>query len=85
MLKSIIQDENGNYIYQSIKLNYFQRAKDLIQNNVVQYVQSIISCVEERFGKLGEENLDDDVVFDERIIDGDRVLHGIYKVLDSRN
>ena len=48
------------------------------------YVESIIECLDSRFGALVEDNSDDFGV-DERACSGDKVLYDICRVIDSRN
>ena len=62
---------------------YFEHTKNLIKNNAINYFESVISCLEERFGELGEDDLD--IEIDERVSRGDKILHNICRVLDSRN
>ena len=42
VLEHITQDGDGDYVYQGIRLNYFERAKDAIANNVLEDVNAIL-------------------------------------------
>ena len=42
VLSNITQNDDGDYIYQGIKLMYFEHSKNLIKNNTINYVESVI-------------------------------------------
>ena len=82
VLNIIQRNEDGDYDYQGVKILYFQKAKDSIENNIC-YVLHIVSCLEECFGKFAEEALNS-VEVDEKVIQDDQVSHDLCKVLDTR-
>ena len=49
VLERITQDSDRDYVYQGIRLNYFERAKDAIANNVLEDVNAILTCIHKRF------------------------------------
>lgn len=84
VLDRVEKDEDGDYIYQGIRLNYFEKAKQIIINNILSYVESILKCIGQRFGVFcGDDNTIDDI--DERILRGDKVLHDVVRTVDNRN
>ena len=53
-------DENGKkvYEYQDIKLDYFEREKNSLANNVESYVDLILDAIKEHFGGISEDDRD---------------------------
>ena len=76
VLECITQDGDRDYVYQGIRLNYFETAKDAIANNVLEDVNAILTCIHERFGIFTVTD-DDEGKVDERVDAGDKVLHDV--------
>ena len=75
-------DENGKkvYKYQDIKLDYFEREKNSLANNVESYVDLILDAIKERFGGISEDDRD----LEGALTAGDMFLHDICCIIDSR-
>ena len=85
-LKSVITEiegnEDGEPLFQNQKVHYYSREKQYIKDHVVQVVENIISCFEQRYGNLYIDQFDGGV--NEVSDDGDNVLFDVCRVLNSQ-
>ena len=84
VLKDVVceHDKNGKkvYKYQDIKLDYFEREKSSLANNVESYVDLILDAIKERFGGISEDDQD----LEGAPTAGDMFLRDICCIIDSR-
>ena len=86
VLERITQDGDGDYVYQGIRLNYFERAKGAIANNVLEDVNAILTCIHKRFSIFTVTDDDEaEGEVDKRVAANDKVLHDVCCVIDNRN
>ena len=84
VLKDVVCEhgENGKkvYKYQDTKLDYFEREKNNLANNVESYVYLILDAIKERFGGISEDDRD----LEGATTAGDMFLRDICCIIDSR-
>ena len=80
-LLNSVKMEDGNVTYQGVKLVQFEQAKSSIESNILSYVEDISTCLSHCFGEL----IGDGMEVDERSLMGDKLLHDICALMDTRN
>ena len=68
-----------NHIYQGIKLKYFDREKQYIQDWAATIVENILSSIDRRFGKLDGSSHD----VTAEVKEGDDILFRICRILNT--
>ena len=63
----------------------FEAAKKSLQNNIVSYVEEILLSLYSHFGALTEDDAEELNIDDQRAFTGDKVLHDVCSILDTRN
>lgn len=81
-LNNIKIEDDNKVTYQGIKLLNFEQAKKSIENKALSYVENILTCLSIRFGELIG---DDETEVDERSLMGDKLLHDVCALVDTRN
>ena len=80
-LKRVLnQMDTENNTYQGIKLLYFEREKQYIQDYTVSILENVIKCLDTRFGKL--DVCSDNVTAE--VKEGDAILLHIGRVLNTK-
>ena len=86
-VKETENNEDGESEYLSQKLKFYLSEKEYLENHCVGIVQAIVTCYEERYSSLLDNNNENSGVSDDEnmeVSDGDSVLFHVYRVLYTK-
>ena len=78
LIKEIESNDDGEPVYQELKLKYYSRDIQFLKNHGAEIIKSIHSCYAKRCGKLYSETTTDNPISDD-----DTVLFDVYRVLNT--
>ena len=77
LIKEIESNDDGEPVYQELKLKYYSRDIQFLKNHGAEIIKSIHSCYAKRYRKLYSETTTDNPISD------DTVLFDVYRVLST--